>query len=407
MLWPKSSSYRKLVTNMSSPSDVMESLFTHRWEFKHCSKKPSGAHAACAAHSFLDAPQALCTVCWAALGKSVSHRGMCLDPCSSIFLFLVCGSHWGLLTAESSITAQFGEDVTLSCSFPSQPGMNLQHLTLTWQKELAGEPQALVVHSYYYGKDQLEKQEAAYRNRTHLNAEGLAQGNASLTLTGVRTQDEGVYFCHVTTELGSTSEARLLAVLAPYTEPHLTFDLSFRLGHTLLTISWGSGYPWASVEWRDGMGTNLTALSNTTESVDAWGLYTLHSKLAVPLEQSANLTVRLVSASGQETSVQHITVTAGPGQRRSQVCLLVTWLGTMTLVVIAAVWILRRPICGTFRRCSGTHFTRTMNLDDPLPYSQLGPGNCSALATPLPTSLGAELTALPHLHPTNLQPEAK
>ncbi|XP_067398980.1 CD276 antigen-like [Emydura macquarii macquarii] len=121
------------------------------------------------------------------------------------------GALWGLLAAKSPITARFGGDVTLSCLFPTQPGLDLQHLTLTWQKERAG-AEALVVHSYYYGREQLARQAEAYRNRTWLDPEGLAQGNASLTLRGVRPQDEGVYRCYVHSELGRTVETRELAV---------------------------------------------------------------------------------------------------------------------------------------------------------------------------------------------------
>uniref|UniRef100_A0A8C3IHL3 Ig-like domain-containing protein n=1 Tax=Chrysemys picta bellii TaxID=8478 RepID=A0A8C3IHL3_CHRPI len=93
---------------------------------------------------------------------------------------LVVGGESGLL-AELPITARFGGDVTLSCLFPSQPGMNLQRLTLTW-------------------------------NRTWLDPEGLARGNASLTLRGVRMQDEGIYRCHITSELGITSDTRQVTV---------------------------------------------------------------------------------------------------------------------------------------------------------------------------------------------------
>uniref|UniRef100_A0A8C0JF54 Ig-like domain-containing protein n=1 Tax=Chelonoidis abingdonii TaxID=106734 RepID=A0A8C0JF54_CHEAB len=197
---------------------------------------------------------------------------------------------WLRTALISPVTAHFGGDVTLNCLFLSKPGMNIQHLTITWQKERAG-AEALVVHSHYYGKDQLERQDEAYRNRTQLDPEGLAQGNASLTLSGVRTQDEGIYHCHVTSELGTTSETKQVTVMAPYSEPHLTIDPSFWPDHTLLTFSLGGGYPQASVAWRDGMGTNLTELSSTTESVDAWGLYTLRSELAVPMGQTTNLTV--------------------------------------------------------------------------------------------------------------------
>ncbi|XP_034648520.1 CD276 antigen-like [Trachemys scripta elegans] len=109
------------------------------------------------------------------------------------------------------VVARFGGDVTLSCFFLSQPGMNLQDVTVTWKRERAG-TEALVVHNHNYRRDQLVRQDEVYRNRTWLDPEGLAWGNASLTLRGVRTQDEGVYLCHVTSELGWTAERRELRV---------------------------------------------------------------------------------------------------------------------------------------------------------------------------------------------------
>ncbi|TFJ96331.1 glyoxylate reductase [Platysternon megacephalum] len=86
-------------------------------------------------------------------------------------LLAAWGALWELIAAKSPVTARFGGDVTLSCLFLSQPGMNLQRLTLTWQKERAG-TEALVVHSHYYGKDQLGRQDEVYRNRTRLDPEG-------------------------------------------------------------------------------------------------------------------------------------------------------------------------------------------------------------------------------------------
>ncbi|XP_050786915.1 CD276 antigen-like [Gopherus flavomarginatus] len=157
--------------------------------------------------------------------------------------------------------------------------MNLQRLTLTWQKERAG-AEALVVHSYYYGKDQLARQDEAYRSRTRLDPEGLARGDASLTLRGVRTQDEGVYHCHVTSELGKTSEHRELRVAAPFSEPQLTFSLS-SAGVTL-TVHTGGGYPAATVRWLDKAGRDVTAEGATEQQVDEQGLYHITSWVTVP-----------------------------------------------------------------------------------------------------------------------------
>lgn len=213
-------------------------------------------------------------------------------------MFLVYWLHFPVLimgTVQSvpDMVAHFGGDVTLSCLFPSQPRMNLDRLTLTWQKELEqarAEPR--VVHSYYYGKDQLERQDAAYRNRTWLDAEGLARGNASLVLRGVRTQDEGVYCCHVASEQGSRTENWELRVGAPFSEPHLNVSLSS--AGLRLTACTGGGYPAATVRWLDEAGGDIMAESTTEQRADEQGLYHVTSWVTVPPEtRSAQLTFML------------------------------------------------------------------------------------------------------------------
>ncbi|CAM4630391.1 unnamed protein product [Lepidochelys kempii] len=103
---------------------------------------------------------------------------------------------------KSPIVAQLGQDVTLNCSF--EVGLNRQLLNITWKKEEAEGPD-LLVHSYYNGMDTLQRQEVTYRNRTQLHPERFPEGNASLTLRRVRSQDEGFYICHVKPELGRFS----------------------------------------------------------------------------------------------------------------------------------------------------------------------------------------------------------
>nr|XP_005314968.1 CD276 antigen-like [Chrysemys picta bellii] len=103
---------------------------------------------------------------------------------------------------ESPIIAQLGQDVTLSCPF--ECGLNLQPLNITWKKEEA-EGRDLLVHSYYNGMETLQRQDVAYKGRTQLHPERFPQGNASLTLRRVRSQDEGFYICHVKLDLGRFS----------------------------------------------------------------------------------------------------------------------------------------------------------------------------------------------------------
>ncbi|KPP56564.1 hypothetical protein Z043_125806 [Scleropages formosus] len=60
-----------------------------------------------------------------------------------------------------------------------------------------------VIHSFYYGQDQLAKQNLDFHNRTSLFENQIASGNASLLLRGVKIQDGGRYRCYSSTSQGS------------------------------------------------------------------------------------------------------------------------------------------------------------------------------------------------------------
>uniref|UniRef100_A0A452HYR9 Ig-like domain-containing protein n=1 Tax=Gopherus agassizii TaxID=38772 RepID=A0A452HYR9_9SAUR len=200
-------------------------------------------------------------------------------------------------TLAPDVVAQFEGDITLNCLFPSQPGMNLQRLTLTWQKEQAG-AEALVLHSYYYGKEQLERQDQIYRNRTQLDPEGLARGNASLTLRGIRIQDEGIYLLRrQVAVMASTADLPLLCVPAPYSEVRLEVSVSSQV---TLTCRAEGGYPEASVLWLDGARNNVTAESDTSLQRDLSGLCDVSSRILLPRTGYGNYTCILESPSLSE-----------------------------------------------------------------------------------------------------------
>ncbi|XP_075764394.1 uncharacterized protein LOC142819709 isoform X2 [Pelodiscus sinensis] len=161
-----------------------------------------------------------------------------------------CGL-FGVVGTQSPITAQYGKNVILNCSFLSIPGVRFQRLNITWLKESDNGP-ALLVHQYYWGMDRLYKQDKGYQGRTKLFPEQFPEGNASLRLRSVCMQDEGSYRCSVESELQSSSRTMSLFVIREAVAEETIraqagedVTLNCSIGpvsnHRLLNITWKKG----------------------------------------------------------------------------------------------------------------------------------------------------------------------
>uniref|UniRef100_A0A4W5PTF3 Ig-like domain-containing protein n=1 Tax=Hucho hucho TaxID=62062 RepID=A0A4W5PTF3_9TELE len=180
--------------------------------------------------------------------------------------------------------AIMGQYVVLDCSFTVGKAWDLDNSVITWQRGLE------VIHSFYHGQDQLDRQSSHYTNRTSLYHSEMERGNASLRLDRTNLGDKGDYTCSVSTLLGSETKTFALKLAAYYPEPHLKFTASPR-DVELLLISQG-GYPQPSVHWLDDSGDVVTNNTVTNISEDTQGLYTVFSTLN--LQGQVNETITFV-----------------------------------------------------------------------------------------------------------------
>ncbi|TKS87501.1 HERV-H LTR-associating protein 2 [Collichthys lucidus] len=91
---------------------------------------------------------------------------------------------------DTEVTCVVMESCVLPCKFHAGSDILIHWIDMTTGN---------IVHSYYYDKDQFEKQDQRFRNRTSLFKEQISRGNASLRLTQVETGDQGKYKCHSST----------------------------------------------------------------------------------------------------------------------------------------------------------------------------------------------------------------
>ncbi|KAF7237780.1 hypothetical protein EYD10_15527 [Varanus komodoensis] len=243
----------------------------------------------------------------AASPSRFSAGNMCRDALIVGLLLSALAGALELTVPEDPVVALFGHDATLPCSFSPDANVSLDDLSLIWQLT----DTKRLVHSFAGGRDQLANQRSDYANRTALFHDQLLRGNVSLLLRRVQIADEGSFTCFVRVREYS-SAAVVLLVAAFYSKPNLNLEPNKNLKPgDLVTVTCHtfSGYPEATVVWRDGHGNNITENITTSQVANEEGLFDVRSVLRVVLERNSTYSCLVRNPLLQQETHASVTIT--------------------------------------------------------------------------------------------------
>nr|XP_015203896.1 PREDICTED: CD276 antigen-like [Lepisosteus oculatus]XP_015203897.1 PREDICTED: CD276 antigen-like [Lepisosteus oculatus] len=277
---------------------------------------------------------------------------MTLRPVSTcvccLFLLLLSGSFSAEFEVRVPTTPQVaihGQHMVLECSFTVEGALDMGKTVITWQRGHE------VVHSFYYGQDQLGRQSPRYANRTSLYPAELEKGNASLRLQGVGPGDAGDYTCSVSSLMGSQRRTFALHFAAFYTEPRLEIKVTCLAVELSLE---SLGYPCATVQWVDEKGNDVSKQAVTNYQQNADGLFRVSSTLAGNRRANSSVLFILRNAALNQEIIREFSLVPGEGPTGEQRC---RW----PLVVVGALMV---PIvfAGALLVCLDTPKTILKNL---------------------------------------------
>uniref|UniRef100_A0A3P8S9F1 HERV-H LTR-associating 2b, tandem duplicate 2 n=1 Tax=Amphiprion percula TaxID=161767 RepID=A0A3P8S9F1_AMPPE len=165
---------------------------------------------------------------------------------------------------DTEVSCVFMERCILPCSFQVADQINIRWHSIT---------RDFNVHSFYYNQDQLRSQHQIYRDRTSLFNDQISTGNASLQLTGVTVQDEGIYQCYISTVNAPQISLTNLTVYAPVQ------DINIQQVENRITCSSEGIYPQPELTWSTTPPSNINLLNSTTVQQNEQQLYSLSSSL--------------------------------------------------------------------------------------------------------------------------------
>ncbi|XP_024591173.1 HERV-H LTR-associating protein 2 isoform X1 [Neophocaena asiaeorientalis asiaeorientalis] len=166
--------------------------------------------------------------------------------------------------SEQIVIGRLDEGVILPCSFESGPDV-----VVHWKN------QDNYAYSYYKDRDQLEKQDPRYVNRTSLFLGEIHNGNASLSFKRLKLQDEGTYICYVGTSLGKIINKVVLKVGA-FVTPVMKYEKNTTNSFLICNVL--SVYPYPIITWKVD---NTPISENNKEEIGSLGPFYINSRVNI------------------------------------------------------------------------------------------------------------------------------
>ncbi|KAL4008147.1 hypothetical protein ACER0C_001999 [Sarotherodon galilaeus] len=143
----------------------------------------------------------------------------CLKPLTSLLCIVS-------LSDQQNITAESGQNVTLTCRAPNYTNQNFK-----WSRADLGDDYVLLYRDEVFVP---EHQHPSFKNRVDLQDKQMKDGDVSLILKDVTPADSGTYKCHVNMKTNRSKRANLdtdpISIITLSLTPHTCFSPAGSVG---------------------------------------------------------------------------------------------------------------------------------------------------------------------------------
>ncbi|XP_068026511.1 butyrophilin subfamily 3 member A2-like isoform X2 [Melanerpes formicivorus] len=247
---------------------------------------------------------------------------------------------------RSSIIGLIGDRVLLPCPLPA--GLSPEEVSVQWLFQRG--PQQVTVSSYDR-KATEEDPDESYQGRAELLHSQLRAGNLSLLLKDIKSSDQGLYSCLISSN--GTQEGALvqLQVAAQGAVPsiHLKSHMKEGIGLSCQAEGW---FPEPQLLWLDGQGQVLKELSTTKVTTMPGGLYSVLTSISLQQSSALKISCRAVNNLLNATSESRVLISEVFFPTISK------WLMTFLLILCLCMVLIFTISC-KLRRCH----KKIINLD--------------------------------------------